>query len=107
LISGHLDRRLELRHRTTALDPASGQTVESWPAEYDTVWARKLDSRSREYLAAKQINADLTTVFRIRFRTDVLASDQGICEGVTYTFLPPTEIGRREWLDIVATAVRP
>jgi SPP1 family predicted phage head-tail adaptor len=104
--AGRLDRRIELRHRTTTRTEASGQTVEAWPVEYATVWAEKFDLRGREYFAAQQVTAEVTTRFRIRHRGDVLMTDRIACEGLSYNINSIAEIGRREGLEILATAIR-
>lgn len=106
--AGSLDTRIELRRRVLARDEESGQTRESWPEAYATVWAEKRDLRSREFLAAQQINATISTVFRIRYRSDVLATDRIVLvsDGTQYNIEPPAEIGRRRRLEIMASAVR-
>lgn len=105
--AGRLDRRIELRHVSKSLDTASGQTVESWPTAYATVWASKRDVRAREYFSAQQVNAEITTVFQIRYRSDVVATDRILCDGLSYNIHSIAEIGRREGLEIMATAVQP
>jgi SPP1 family predicted phage head-tail adaptor len=105
--AGRLDRRIELRRQVLTLDESTGQTVESWPTAYATVWAEKADLRGREFFAANQVNSEITTLFRIRHRTDVLATDRIVCDGLSYNINPPAEIGRRDGLEIMATAVRP
>ena len=102
-----LDRLVELRHRVLTRDSTSGQQVESWPTAYASVWAQKVDLRGREFFAAQQGNAEITATFRIRYRTDILATDRLVYEGLSYNILPPAEIGRRDGLEIQATAVRP
>lgn len=102
--AGKLDRRIMLQHRTQSRDATSGQQVETWET-YVTVWANRRDSNSREFFASQQTIAEGTAVFRLRYRDDVQATDRIICEGKTYNIRPPAEIGRREGLEIIATAV--
>lgn len=102
--AGRLDRRIELQHRVLGSRSASGQQAVTYET-YATVWAGKKDLRGREYYAANQMNAEISTQFRLRWRSDVLATDRIVCEGVSYNIRPPiAEIGRREGLEILATA---
>ena len=105
--AGRLDRLIELRHRVLDDDPESRQKVEAWPTAYASVWAQKVDVRGREYLAAKQVNADLTTTFRIRHRTDVVTTDRIVYNGTQYSIQSIAEIGRLEGLEIMATSIPP
>jgi SPP1 family predicted phage head-tail adaptor len=105
--AGRRDRLVELRHRVVALDPSSGQEVESWPEAYATVWAEKIDVRSREFLAGSVAVGEITTTFRILYRTDVLSTDRIVYGGLAYNIQPPIEIGRREGLELMATVIGP
>lgn len=104
--AGNLDRRITLYHRAMSQD-AQGQQVETWPAAYATVWAEKLDVRGREYFAAQGVQGDLSTRFRIRWRSDVLVTDRLTLDGLEYGITQVSEIGRREGLEIFANAVAP
>lgn len=98
-----LDRRVQLQHRTVTKNER-GDAVDSY-ATYATVWALKRDTRAQERFAGQQVQAELDTVFQIRYRNDVLATDRLICEGRTFDIRPGAEIGRRVGLEILATAV--
>lgn len=100
---GRLDRVLEIHSPSLAQD-AVGQMVETF-ALLATVWAAKMDIRPRERLAAQQVLATETTTFRIRHRSDVTAQCRLVCEGQTYKVEGLAEVGRREGLDITATAI--
>ena len=104
--AGAVDRRLELRHRVLTKN-AYGEDVVSWPFAYATVWARKLDIRGREFFAAQQVNAELTTRFHIRHRTDVVNTDRAFLDGTEYNISQVSELGRRVGLELFATAVVP
>lgn len=103
--AGALDRRLELRHRVLTRDATTGEEVESFVA-YETVWASKRDIRGREFFAAQQLNAETTTIWQIRYRSDVAYTDRIVCDGVTYNIVGISEIGRRGGLEIQASTVR-
>jgi SPP1 family predicted phage head-tail adaptor len=104
--AGQMDRRVTLKHRVAGTQDGNGSFPdETWTA-YDTVWARKIEVSAREYFAAAQTQAESTVRFEIRHRTDVLATDRLVCEGVDYEITaPPAEIGRREGLTIFARAI--
>ncbi len=106
MIAGKFDRRIELRRRVLARNAESSQEVPSWPKAYATVWAQKQDVRGREFFAAQQTNSEITTTFRIRHRTDVLMTDRIVYQDMAFNIHSIAEIGRREGLEIMATAVR-
>jgi SPP1 family predicted phage head-tail adaptor len=101
---GRLDRLVELRHRVLTRDPNSGEQLETWPAAYAEVWAEKKDLRGREFFAARTVNSELTTTWKIRHRTDVLMTDRLVYDGLVYTINSIAEIGRREGLELQAMA---
>lgn len=101
--AGTLDRRVTLQHATLAED-AHGQQVPTY-ADYATVWAQRLDTTARERMASQQMISERTCKFRLRYRSDVLPTDRLVCDGVAYNIAPPAELGRREGLEILATAV--
>jgi SPP1 family predicted phage head-tail adaptor len=105
--AGRLDRLVELRHVLLTPDASTGQQVESWPTAYATVWASKRDIRGREFYAAQQNNSDVTTVWQLRYRSDVVTTDVIVYDGLQYNITAIAELGRRDGLEIQATAVRP
>jgi len=99
-------RRVDLIHR--ALNQNSrGEQVPTWTSPYATVYAAKRDVRGRERIAAQTRLAEIDTIFTIRFRADVLLTDQLVCEGKIYNILQVAEVGRRIDLELLATAVMP
>lgn len=104
--AGALDRQIELRHVTLTRDATTGEESKSWPAAYATVWASKRDVRGREFFAAQQMNAELTTVWQIRYRADVKRTDQIVADGAVYNIVGISEIGRRVGLEIQTTAAQ-
>jgi SPP1 family predicted phage head-tail adaptor len=100
--AGRLDRRIELQRRTLTLN-AQRENIESF-ATYATVWASKADLLGREFFAAQQVQAEAITKFQIRYRDDVLLTDRIVCNDITYDLKNVAEIGRREGLEILATA---
>lgn len=103
--AGKLDRRVTLSHRSVAAPDSHGFRAESF-SDYATVWAQKLDIIGREYFATRQLQSEVTTRFRIRYRSDVLVTDRITHESVAYKIDSVAEIGRREGLEILASVVR-
>ena len=104
--AGPLDRYAELRRRVLTRDATTGEQVETFTA-YANVWAGKRDLRGREYFAAQQVNSEISTVWQIRYRSDVLATDRIAVDGTEYEITGIAEIGRRDGLELQTTAVRP
>lgn len=67
----------KLRHRITLTEPveaqdAYGEPVKTWrPIADGECWAEKRDLSGRELFQAQQINSEVSTSFRIRYREDV------------------------------------
>lgn len=103
--TGKLDRRLRIDRYSVTRD-ALNNPVEGW-APFITVATSKLDVSDRERFAAKQLGADITTRFEIRYSVSaatVNAKDRIVFEGRTFDIFGVKEIGRREGFEISATA---
>ena len=100
--AGRLDRRVTIQTRTLTRN-SYGEQVETW-ADDDTVWGERFDLRGREFFAARQVSADVTTRFRLRYRTGLTVLHRLVCDGVTYDIHQVSEIGRRQGLEILASA---
>jgi SPP1 family predicted phage head-tail adaptor len=100
--AGRLDRRVQLQSRVVTRN-ASGEDVVTYSVVGD-VWAEKFDLRGREFYAAQQAKADVTTRWRIRWRSDVSVLHRLVYEGRSYDINAAAEIGRREGLELVTTA---
>ena len=108
LEAGRLDRRITIQVKTVTPD-ATGQRIESW-SDLATVWAEVKPLGGREFFAARQISAEQTTRFRIRYRADITREMRLIYpvpDGDTYDIQSAEEdrrFGRREALLITAVA---
>lgn len=100
--AGALDRRVSIQTRTLSRNDY-GEQIETW-TELAEVWAEKFDLRGREFFAARQTMADVTTQFRMRYRNDVTVTCRLVCEGVTYDIKQVSQLGRRAGLQILASA---
>ena len=104
--AGRMDRQVTLQARTVSRN-AQGEDVASY-TDLATVWAEKFDLRGREYFAAQQSRAEVTTRWRIRYLDSLRAVDRLVHDGTAYDVVaPPAEIGRRQGLELVTTAVLP
>ena len=103
--AGKLDRRITIQSPTSTRDGA-GQPVEAW-ALLATVWARVEHLRGKEPFQGQEFNAQRTSVFTIRYRTDLDETMRIIFDGDTYDILAIAEKGRREGLEITALALVP
>lgn len=100
--AGRLDRRVTIQERSLARN-SYGEQIETW-SDVAEVWGEKTDLRGTESLRARQIQGEVETRFLIRYRTGVGVTNRLICEGVTYDIRQVSEVGRRAWLEITATA---
>lgn len=68
---GNLNKRITLQQQTEEQD-ASGQLLDNW-ADIATVWAAIEPLSGREFFAAQQVNSEVTTKIRIRYRDGIKA----------------------------------
>lgn len=100
--AGPLDRRIVIKAPVTTSDAMGGPVVTY--TTLATVWAEKKDTGGREFMAAQQVNAEVTTQFRIRYRSDVTPEHRVTCDGLDYDILYVNELGRRDGLMLMARA---
>jgi SPP1 family predicted phage head-tail adaptor len=101
--AGKLDRRLTIQQKTITRG-SMGEVVETW-ATVAIVWARLLSSKGREfYSGGVQLGVE-DAGFQIRYSAAVGAMDQTwrvVYEGQPYNVFSVSEVGRREYLTILA-----
>jgi SPP1 family predicted phage head-tail adaptor len=102
--AGKLDRVVQLQHQVLGSRSSTGERATTYTT-YATVRAGKKDLRGRELYAANQVQAEVSTVFEIRYRDDVLRTDRIVCEGVNYNVRHVAEIGRGRGLEVHTTAL--
>ena len=100
--AGRLDRRVTIERSIETQDDY-GAPVQTWSV-VAVVFAEKRDIRARERFAAEQDIGEETTVFVIRWLDGVTTKHRLRCEGKTYNIEGIAEVGRREGLEITATA---
>lgn len=100
--AGELRHRIVIQHPVETQDATTGEVVITWPI-WDTVWADVRPLRGTEEYVAQQLKAGLDTRFKLRYRTDITPMMRISYGGRAYDLQPPTEIGHREGLQILAT----
>ena len=99
------DRRVQFRR--AALSQGGFGQVETWANHGPVTPAEKRDVSDAERMRANEIQAHITTRFRVRwsaFTAGLTPKDRLICEGLVYDISGIKEIGRREFLEITAGA---
>jgi SPP1 family predicted phage head-tail adaptor len=102
LVAGRLRHRVTIESASEAQD-AFGEPIMSW-GTLATVSAEKLDLSGRELFQAQQVNAKVTTQFRVRHRSDVTAKMRLKHAGTYYdieSYADPT--GLKEELVLLAS----
>lgn len=104
--AGTLDRRVQFS-RATLTDDGFGM-VETWAPLGGPVWASKEDVSDGEKWRAGQVQAQITTRFKVRFSAftaGLTPKDRLSCEGLTYDVTGIKEVGsRRTFFEITAAA---
>jgi SPP1 family predicted phage head-tail adaptor len=99
-----MDRRLTFLVKSPDSNKV-GATLDQF-IELSTVWAKKedvKDSKRGQYLAAGEFVNMTFTIFTVRFNVDLIKAERCQCEGVEYQIVGiPSEIGRRQYLEIIA-----
>ncbi|TDQ63574.1 SPP1 family predicted phage head-tail adaptor [Maritalea mobilis] len=107
-LAGKRDRRIKIQRYTTEQN-GLGEEVKNWSA-LATVWANVTPISDGERIEAQQVNASISTRFTILHSStvaDVNAKDRieyPVDSGTYYDIYGVKELGRREGLEITATA---
>lgn len=99
-----LNQRIRIERRDKSTN-SRGEVTYDW-AEVITVWASANPLRGRDYFAAAQTQSEVTTRFRIRYRTGIDATMRVVWKGGYYDIKgEPIEVdGAREWIDLMCKA---
>jgi SPP1 family predicted phage head-tail adaptor len=102
--AGDLDRRITVERLQAGEPNDFNEVVEAWTV-LATLWAKVAEERGREFLASEsQIVGEAKAVFTIRYRADLRVTDRLRHSGRIWNIRSIREIGRREGLEIMATA---
>lgn len=105
MISEQLNRRVIIQQDIGATRNSIGEHVEDW-VDVATVWAGKKNQASREYFAASKINAELTDLFIIRYRSDIDSKMRLVFDGKNYNIIgAPDPDGSRRELQLITKVV--
>jgi len=107
LAAGDLDRRILIYRMVDGIGGDYGEPEES-PVVETELYAGVRHLRGREFLEARQINAEITTVFTVRWgEVAITPKHRIVYEGAEYDIFHSAEsslYARREALDIMAAA---
>jgi SPP1 family predicted phage head-tail adaptor len=100
--AGRLDKQVTIQAFTTTPN-SIGEAVKGW-ANVATVWAAVEPLQGREFWSQQQVQSEVTTRVRIRFRTDVTAKNRVLFGGrvlVVESVINPKE--RKEELQLMCS----
>ena len=99
-----LNQRVRIERRVKT-ENSRGEVTYTWET-VATVWARAVPLRGRDYFAAAQMQDEVTTRFRIRYRTGLDSSMRVVWKGGFYDIKgQPIEVdGERVWIDLMCKA---
>jgi len=98
---GKLDRRITLQGLTQT-QGEYGELIDTW-ADVATVWANAYAGAGKEFVAARQVNAEVSMQFQIRWMA-VSTTMRILYDGKYFDIVDIAEVGRRERLNIFAKA---
>lgn len=102
--AGDLRNRITLQQQTKTRDAIGGEIV-TW-VDVATVWAEKLHQTSREFYGSQKTNAELTDLFKIRYREGVDTKMRLVFGDKIYDIIgAPDPDGRRRELWLLCKAV--
>ena len=106
MAAGTLDRLVQFERCTLGDDGMS--RTEVFTPHGSVVPAQKQDISDAERWRAGEVQAHVTTRFKVRFSAftaDLTPKDRLVCDGVTYQITGIKEgAGRRQWLEITCAA---
>lgn len=101
--AGRLDRQVIFERPDPHVD-GSGAEVPGW-IEHAEVWAEVMPIIAKERIAAPQTMGVRTAKIRIRWRKDITSDMRIRHDGAWWSIDGIAELGRREALEILATAI--
>lgn len=102
--AGDLDRSVTIQAKTVTRDDFGGP-VETWADEI-TRRAKKIDQGGRDFRAAGVLNAEVTTLFKMRYYAGLTPQKRIVCGGLTYDIVAAYEGAGRLQETIVQAKVQ-
>lgn len=106
--TGEYDRRITIQTFTEAAD-AVGEAIKTWAnvASNPTVWSKVEPLTGRELFEAQQTDAEASTRFTVRHRTDLDTEMRITYDSDNYGIVSIKEIGRKDATEIVGKVFNP
>ncbi len=103
---GSLDKRVTFQQKIFDVDESNQKTITGWEniATNPTVFASVDETNGSEVIQAEQLNGLKTSIVHIRYRSDLTSENRMIYNGEKYDIKPPLEIGRKQYLKIIAVS---
>lgn len=101
--AGTLDRRIEIVRLAEEQDETSGEVRGEW-VTFAKVWAMVRQLRPWRKDLAQEVAEGYDTRFKIRYLAGIKADMRIVYEERTYDIRLPVELGRRAFMEILATA---
>jgi len=93
---GPMRERVEVQSHTA--NNAFGEVVETYAPEF-TAWTRPIESGGREFERISKVSADVSMIFKIRYREGIKPDWRAIFKGRTFDIKSATNPdGYRRWL---------
>ncbi len=101
MMAGRLDRQITLQKPTTTKDDY-GEEQTTW-SDYRTVWGSIQEQSGREMFEAGKL-AEIDAVFKVRYLSEITREWRLKYDGQVYDITNIKELGRKDGLEIAATA---
>lgn len=103
--SAQLRQKATIQQDTGNTRNSAGEHVANWTT-FATCRAQKVHQTSREFFAAQKVNAEMTDLFIIRYRSGVDAKMRLVFDEKTYDIIgAPDPDGRRRELHVLCKVV--
>ena len=99
--AGDLDRQIVIVRAAPGTPDEFNEAPVTWPV-FATVFAKFSQTGGREFFSAQEVMTERRATFLIRWRSDLLMTDQVQYGGLQWQLAELREIGRREGLELHA-----
>lgn len=102
---GSMDRRITIQKLFQGVGSTYGEPTETW-VDWSTCWAAVEELTGRELAEARQISAEITTKFTIRWVDRLSPTMRIVYSGQTFDIHHIAELGRKEYWAVYGKARR-